>query len=142
MNVRGRGGGGRSLGRDCQSSTDRTASSDGVDECVLLTVDLRSPLSPSAPLKMSESRFEGIEKMTKKQNKEQVPPPAETESKKPSSSKPAKKAANSNTVSQPAHKNLEEAFKAVSEAAAAAAVKTLIFRKKCHLLQSFCSFEY
>lgn len=65
---------------------------------------------------MSESRFEGVEKMTKKQNKEQVPPPAETESKKPSSSKPTKKANNSNTVSQPTHKNLEEAFKAVSEA--------------------------
>lgn len=98
-----------------------TASSDGVDEAVL-TVDLppNPPLSLSAPLKMSESRFEGFEKMTKKQNKEQVPPPAETESKKPSSSKTPKKANNSNTVSQPTHKNLEEAFKAVSEAAAAA----------------------
>lgn len=63
---------------------------------------------------MFESRFEGIEKMTKKQNKEQVPPPAETESKKPVSNKPAKKASNSN-VSQPSHKNLEEAFKVVSE---------------------------
>lgn len=70
---------------------------------------------PSAPLMMFESRFEGIEKMTKKQNKEQVPPPAETESKKPVSNKSAKKAGNSNTVSQPTHKNLEEAFKAVSQ---------------------------
>lgn len=64
---------------------------------------------------MSESRFEDIEKMTKKQNKEQVPPPAETESKKPVLNKPAKKASSSNTASQPTHKNLEEAFKAVSE---------------------------
>lgn len=64
---------------------------------------------------MFESRFEGIEKMTKKQNKEQVPPLAETESKKPASNKPAKKASNSNTVSHPTYKNLEEAFKAVSQ---------------------------
>lgn len=95
----------------------------------MLTVDLppRPPLYPSAPLKMSESRFEGLEKMTKKQNKEQVPPPAETESKKPSSSKPPKKSNNSNTVSQPTHKNLEEAFKAVSEAAAADIPKEMSF---------------
>lgn len=70
---------------------------------------------PPAPLKVFESRFEGIEKMTKKQNKEQVPPLAEAESKKPVSNKPAKKASNSNTVSHPTHKNVEEAFKAVSE---------------------------
>lgn len=76
---------------------------------------LTSLFPPSAPLKMFESRFESIEKMTKKQNKEQVPPPAETESKKPVTSKTAKRATNSNTVSQPTHKNLEEAFKAVSE---------------------------
>lgn len=68
----------------------------------------------SAPLKMSVTLFEAFEKMGKKQNKEQVPPPAEPEKKKPSSSKQSKKSQPSTTVSQPTHKTLEEAFKAVS----------------------------
>ncbi|XP_044024208.1 transmembrane protein 214 [Siniperca chuatsi] len=65
------------------------------------------------PLKMSETLFDGFEKMGKKQNKEQVPPPAETENKKPSSSKPSKKSHSSNTVTPATHKTLEEAFKAL-----------------------------
>lgn len=67
------------------------------------------------PLKMSETLYDGFEKMGKKQNKEQVPPPAETESKKPSS-KPSKKSQSSSTVAPATHKTLEEAFKAVSNA--------------------------
>uniref|UniRef100_A0A8D3DTV2 Transmembrane protein 214 n=1 Tax=Scophthalmus maximus TaxID=52904 RepID=A0A8D3DTV2_SCOMX len=52
--------------------------------------------------------------MGKKQNKEQVPPPAEPQNKKPSTSKPAKKSHSSNTVAPAAtHKSLEEAFKAL-----------------------------
>uniref|UniRef100_A0A8D3E5V2 Transmembrane protein 214 n=1 Tax=Scophthalmus maximus TaxID=52904 RepID=A0A8D3E5V2_SCOMX len=69
---------------------------------------------PSAPIKMSETVYESLEKMGKKQNKEQVPPPAEPQNKKPSTSKPAKKSHSSNTVAPAAtHKSLEEAFKAL-----------------------------
>lgn len=63
---------------------------------------------------MSETLYDGFEKMGKKQNKEQVPPAAESENKKPSSSKQSKKTPSSNTVTSPTHKSLEEAFKAVS----------------------------
>lgn len=63
---------------------------------------------------MSETLYDSFEKMGKKQNKEQVPPAAEPENKKPSSSKPSKKTPSSSTVTSPAHKSLEEAFKAVS----------------------------
>lgn len=92
---------------------------------------------PTVPLKMFESRFENIEKITKKQNKEQVPPPAEMDSKKPVSTKPAKKATNSFTSSQPIHKNLEEAFKAVSETN-----KTIVFSENKLTLQPYYCFEY
>uniref|UniRef100_A0A8C6US73 Transmembrane protein 214 n=1 Tax=Neogobius melanostomus TaxID=47308 RepID=A0A8C6US73_9GOBI len=68
---------------------------------------------PSKPLKMSETLFENFDKMSKKQNKEQVPPPAEPQNKKPAPAKPAKKANSSNTASPTKHKNLEEAFKAL-----------------------------
>uniref|UniRef100_A0A672IH23 Transmembrane protein 214 n=1 Tax=Salarias fasciatus TaxID=181472 RepID=A0A672IH23_SALFA len=63
---------------------------------------------------MSETLFDGFEKMGKKQNKEQVPPPAETASKKSSSSKPTKKVQPSNTVTPATPKTLEEALKAVN----------------------------
>uniref|UniRef100_A0A672IFD3 Transmembrane protein 214 n=1 Tax=Salarias fasciatus TaxID=181472 RepID=A0A672IFD3_SALFA len=62
---------------------------------------------------MSETLFDGFEKMGKKQNKEQVPPPAETASKKSSSSKPTKKVQPSNTVTPATPKTLEEALKAL-----------------------------
>ncbi|KAM6992245.1 transmembrane protein 214 [Tautogolabrus adspersus] len=69
------------------------------------------------PLKMSETLYDGFEKMGKKQNKEQVPPPpAEPENKKPSSSKPSKKTPPSNTVTPTTHRTLEEAFKALDVA--------------------------
>ncbi|XP_037541551.1 transmembrane protein 214 [Nematolebias whitei] len=65
------------------------------------------------PLKMSENLYEGFEKAGNKQNKEQVPPPAELQNKKPSSSKPPKKSNSSNTVTPATFKTLEEAFKAL-----------------------------
>uniref|UniRef100_A0A7N8XKT6 Transmembrane protein 214 n=1 Tax=Mastacembelus armatus TaxID=205130 RepID=A0A7N8XKT6_9TELE len=67
----------------------------------------------SAPLKMSETLFDSFEKMGKKQNKEQVPPPADPQNKKPSSSKSSKKSHSSNAVTSSTHKTLEEAFKAL-----------------------------
>ncbi|XP_044233320.1 transmembrane protein 214 isoform X2 [Thunnus albacares] len=65
---------------------------------------------------MSETLYDGFEKMGKKQNKEQVPPPAEPQNKKPSSSKPSKKSHSSNTDTRATHKTLEEAFKALDVA--------------------------
>ncbi|MCJ8743131.1 hypothetical protein PDJAM_G00090250 [Pangasius djambal] len=62
---------------------------------------------------MSETIFEGFEKMGKKQNKEQVPPPAETQQKKLNPAKQSKKS-QSNSSSKPTHyKTLEEAVKAL-----------------------------
>lgn len=70
--------------------------------------------SLAASVKMSDTIFEGFEKIGKKQNKEQVPPPAETQQKKLNASKQSKKSP-SNTSSKPTHyKTLEEAVKAVS----------------------------
>lgn len=60
---------------------------------------------------MSTNVFDGFEKMNKKQNKEQVPPPAEPQHKKPASSKP-KTSTPAPTSTQ--HKTVEDAFKAVS----------------------------
>uniref|UniRef100_A0A1A7XUW1 Transmembrane protein 214 n=1 Tax=Iconisemion striatum TaxID=60296 RepID=A0A1A7XUW1_9TELE len=65
------------------------------------------------PLKMSETLFESLDKTGKKQNKEQVPPPADPQSKKPSSSKTSKKSNISNTVTPTSYRTLEEAFKAL-----------------------------
>ncbi|XP_072217903.1 transmembrane protein 214 [Leuresthes tenuis] len=65
------------------------------------------------PLKMSETLYDGFEKMGKKQNKEQVPPPPEPQNKKSSSSKPSKKSLPSNIATPATHKTLEEAFKAL-----------------------------
>uniref|UniRef100_A0A3Q1K8L6 Uncharacterized protein n=1 Tax=Anabas testudineus TaxID=64144 RepID=A0A3Q1K8L6_ANATE len=72
-----------------------------------------SVLFPPVPVKMSETLYDGFEKMGKKQNKEQVPPPAEPPNKKPSSNKPSKKSHSSNTATPATHKTLEEAFKAL-----------------------------
>ncbi|XP_034756633.1 transmembrane protein 214-like [Etheostoma cragini] len=59
---------------------------------------------------MSETLFDGFEKMGKKQNKEQVPPPAEPESKK-TSSRPSKKSQTSSPATSATRKTLEDAFK-------------------------------
>lgn len=75
-----------------------------------------SALFLSAPIKMTEILYDGFEKTGKKQNKEQVPPPAEPQNKKPLSSKSSKKSQSSSTVTPATHKTLEEAFKAVSKA--------------------------
>ncbi|CAL9691732.1 unnamed protein product [Knipowitschia caucasica] len=78
-----------------------------------------SNLQQAKPLKMSETLFENFDKMAKKQNKEQVPPPAETQTKKPAPTKPAKKVLSSSSGSSgssgsPAkHRSLEDAFRAV-----------------------------
>ncbi|XP_061843202.2 transmembrane protein 214 isoform X1 [Nerophis lumbriciformis] len=69
------------------------------------------------PVRMSETLFESLEKIGKKQNKEQVPPPGEPPNKKSFSlSKPAKKSPSSSSSSpatKATHKTLEDAFKAL-----------------------------
>lgn len=63
---------------------------------------------------MSETIFDGFEKMVKKQNKEQVPPPVETQQKKPNAGKQTKKPP-ANSSPKPVHyKTLEEAVKALN----------------------------
>lgn len=79
---------------------------------------------------MSETIFEGFEKITKKQNKEQVPPPAETQQKKLNAAKQSKKS-QPNSSSKPTHyKNLEEAVKAVSTVYAAIIYALMCVRNK------------
>uniref|UniRef100_A0A673HNU4 Transmembrane protein 214 n=1 Tax=Sinocyclocheilus rhinocerous TaxID=307959 RepID=A0A673HNU4_9TELE len=57
--------------------------------------------------------FDGFEKMGKKQNKEQVPPPIETQQKKPNAAKQTKKPP-ANSSGKPArYKTLEEAVRAL-----------------------------
>lgn len=69
------------------------------------------------PIKMSETLYDGFDKIAKKQNKEQVPPAAEPHNaKKTSTSKESNMATSNNKVTQATHKNLAEAFKAVSKA--------------------------
>lgn len=66
---------------------------------------------------MSETVYDGFDKIGKKQNKEQVPPAAEPHNKKKPTTNKASKASNSsNTVTRVTHKNLAEDFKAVSKA--------------------------
>uniref|UniRef100_A0A673HN90 Transmembrane protein 214 n=1 Tax=Sinocyclocheilus rhinocerous TaxID=307959 RepID=A0A673HN90_9TELE len=62
---------------------------------------------------LSETIFDGFEKMGKKQNKEQVPPPIETQQKKPNAAKQTKKPP-ANSSGKPArYKTLEEAVRAL-----------------------------
>lgn len=72
--------------------------------------------SPPVPIKMSETLYDGFDKLGKKQNKEQVPPAGDPQKKKPSTNKASKTSSTSNTVTRETHKNLAEAFKAVSKA--------------------------
>lgn len=65
---------------------------------------------------MSETLYDAFDKLGKKQNKEQVPPAGEPPKKKPSTNKASKTSSTSNTVTRETHKNLAEAFKAVSKA--------------------------
>ncbi|KAF4114997.1 transmembrane protein 214 [Onychostoma macrolepis] len=63
---------------------------------------------------MSETIFDGFEKMGKKQNKEQVPPPVEAQQKKPNAAKQTKKPPANSSSSKPArYKTLEEAVRAL-----------------------------
>eukprot|EP00063_Salmo_salar_P086935 XP_014061770.1 PREDICTED: transmembrane protein 214-like isoform X2 [Salmo salar] len=64
------------------------------------------------PLVTSGTLFEAFEKMGKKHNKEQVPP-AEPSNKKPSAGKQKTKLPPASTQTHNAHKNLEDAFKAL-----------------------------
>ncbi|XP_026863375.2 transmembrane protein 214 isoform X1 [Electrophorus electricus] len=66
-----------------------------------------------AAVKMSETIFENFEKIGKKQNKEQVPPPAEAQQKKPNGGKQSKKSPSSGSFKQTHYKTLEEAVKAL-----------------------------
>lgn len=63
---------------------------------------------------MSETIYDGFEKMGKKQNKEQVPPPVEAQQKKPNAAKQTKKPpANSSSSKPTRYKTLEEAVRAL-----------------------------
>lgn len=62
---------------------------------------------------MSETIYDGFEKMAKKQNKEQVPPAAEPQQKKPNTGKQTKKPPASESSSQIHYRTLEEAVKAL-----------------------------
>ncbi|KAG7460797.1 hypothetical protein MATL_G00202680 [Megalops atlanticus] len=73
-------------------------------------------IDPASPLKMSETIFEGFEKIAKKQNKEQVPPAPspEQQQKKASAGKQHKKSSANGSGQSPAQfKTLEEAVKAL-----------------------------
>ncbi|XP_036406545.1 transmembrane protein 214 [Megalops cyprinoides] len=73
-------------------------------------------IDPASPLKMSETIFEGFEKIAKKQNKEQVPPAPspEQQQKKASAGKQHKKSSANGSGQRPAQfKTLEEAMKAL-----------------------------
>ncbi|XP_068609790.1 transmembrane protein 214 [Brachionichthys hirsutus] len=65
------------------------------------------------PLLTSETMFDALEKMGKKRNKEQVPPPAEPEQRK-ASSRPAKRSQPGGAAPEPAHRTLEDAFRALN----------------------------
>uniref|UniRef100_A0A8C9T083 Transmembrane protein 214 n=1 Tax=Scleropages formosus TaxID=113540 RepID=A0A8C9T083_SCLFO len=67
------------------------------------------------PLKMSETIYEGFEKMGKKQNKEQVPPapPPEQQQKSSAGKQPKKSPANGAGQKPAQFKSLEEALKAL-----------------------------
>ncbi|XP_056605343.1 transmembrane protein 214 isoform X1 [Triplophysa dalaica] len=69
-------------------------------------------LNDKSPM-ISETIYDGFEKMAKKQNKEQVPPAAETQQKKPNVPKQTKKSPVSGSSSQTQYKTLEEAVKAL-----------------------------
>ncbi|KAA0720864.1 Transmembrane protein 214-B [Triplophysa tibetana] len=62
---------------------------------------------------ISETIYDGFEKMAKKQNKEQVPPAAETQQKKPNTLKQTKKSPVNGSSSPTHYKTLEEAVKAL-----------------------------
>nr|XP_061806785.1 transmembrane protein 214-A-like [Nerophis lumbriciformis] len=72
-----------------------------------------SNLPSRLPTKMSDSMFVALERIPKKQNKEQVPPPNQQQNKKSSSTKPSKKLPPSNASTPATHRTLEEAFKSL-----------------------------
>lgn len=82
----------------------------------LRVAPLSLPVTTSAPIQTTSTLYErGFEKIMKKQNKEQVPPPA-VEPKKPSNKKQTKKVATltNQNQKQGRFRSLEEALRAVS----------------------------
>ncbi|CAG12945.1 unnamed protein product [Tetraodon nigroviridis] len=70
--------------------------------------------SSRLPIKMSETLFNGFDRIGKKQNKEQVPPATEPHHpRKAPAPREAKASAPSSRVTSGTHKNLAEAFKAL-----------------------------
>lgn len=77
-------------------------------------IESNSPkLELNPPVKMAETIYDGFEKIGKKQNKEQVPPPAETQQKKPNIAKQSKKSQSNSSSKVTHYKTLEEAIKAL-----------------------------
>ncbi|KAL0967149.1 hypothetical protein UPYG_G00248440 [Umbra pygmaea] len=66
------------------------------------------------PIVTSETLYEGFEKMGKKHNKEQVPPPVESSKKKPSVGKQKTKPTLTSSPTHHTHNTLENAFKALN----------------------------
>ncbi|XP_004839215.1 transmembrane protein 214 isoform X2 [Heterocephalus glaber] len=88
-------------------------------ETVHFQVSRRSGLGAAAPIQTTSTLYErGFEKIMKRQNKEQVPPPA-VEPKKPANKKQPKKVATvtSHSQKQGCFRTLEEALKALDVAA-------------------------
>ncbi|KAL2082587.1 hypothetical protein ACEWY4_022405 [Coilia grayii] len=74
-----------------------------------------SRIDPSAPIKMTETIYEGFEKMGKKQNKEQVPPAPEPQQKKQKDGKQqAKKPSSPSSSPKPTrYRSLEDAMRSL-----------------------------
>ncbi|XP_072528878.1 transmembrane protein 214 [Salminus brasiliensis] len=70
-------------------------------------------VDPFPAVKMSETIFESFEKIVKKQNKEQVPPPAEAQQKKSNTGKQNKKSPTNCSPKEIHYKTLEDAVKAL-----------------------------
>ncbi|KAM9798438.1 transmembrane protein 214 [Neosynchiropus ocellatus] len=97
------------VGKGKKSSSGGKSSADKKSGARKALAESNLPTRP--PLKMSTTLFENFDKIGKKQNKEQVPPPGSPQTKKTTASKPAKKTAASSPPGPPTHKTLEEAFK-------------------------------
>uniref|UniRef100_A0AAR2LX13 Transmembrane protein 214 n=1 Tax=Pygocentrus nattereri TaxID=42514 RepID=A0AAR2LX13_PYGNA len=74
----------------------------------VVSLSLQSKMLPGLSL-----NAEGFEKIGKKLNKEQVPPPAEVQQKKPNAGKQNKKSPSNSSSKQTHYKSLEEAIKAL-----------------------------
>lgn len=112
-------------------------------ECGLST-ETRSPLPcapPPEPSVMSDTLFEAFEKISKQQNKEQVPP-SQPHNKKSSSTKSSKKLSPKSAPTTATRRTLQEAFKAVSTRNLMINLSFLFFFRSFGLSQNatFCFF--